>query len=187
MSVLLPRLRHAATLRNTLLAAVIWLAFAAGVMPLAQAEIERTAPGPSILDLRFAYSPAEAYATLDGLGHAGRRMYALAEATADVFYPLATAFFFALLLARLQRRTHRPAWLPLWPFVTLLIDFLENTALITLLLNYPQKMTALAQLASALTTLKWVSVGVTVVAILALVVAWFVKGKTRKLSEARQS
>lgn len=43
--------------------------------------------------------------------------------------------------------------LPLWPFVALLIDLLDNTALITLLLNYPQKMTVLAQLASALTTL----------------------------------
>lgn len=182
MQRLLHLLQRAATLRNTLLAAGLWLAFTAVIMPLAQLEIERAAPGPSIPDLRFSYTPAALYELLDGLAPSGRRMYQLAELTADVFYPLAREIFFALLLVRLQRRItgggfYLP-WLPLWPLVTLLLDFLENVALTTITQQYPAKMNTLAQIASTLTTLKWCATGVTVLAILFSTTGWLLQRKT---------
>ena len=179
MENILHRIHQAATPRNIWLSLTVLLVFALGIMPLAQTEIERNAPHGSIPDLHFSYSPTQLYDIFDGLGPAGRRMYALAEITADVFYPFAMAIFWALLFARLQRRSPDPAWLPLLPFATLLFDFLENAALLALLQRYPSEMNGLAQFASACTTLKWCSAGATMLTALTLSIGWFAWEKAR--------
>ncbi len=183
MTTLLHLLHHAATLRNTLLAGALWIVFTAGIMPQAQAEIERAASGPSIPDLRFSYTPAVLYDLLDGMGPSGRRMYLMAELSADVFYPIVRELFFALLLLHLQRRISGGffalPWLPLWPLVTLALDFFENAALVVITQNYPLKMNGLAQFASVMTTLKWCASGLTVAALLFSLTGWFLQRKQK--------
>ncbi len=170
MPPLLKFVHRIATSRYLILMAALWLVFTAVIMPMAQAEIERMASGPSIPDLRFFYTPDQLYGIFDGLTPAARRMYILAELSADICYPLVRELFFSLLLVVLlcPLASARPALrrLALWPFVTLVLDLLENAVLVALVLYYPLKMNQLALLAASLTTLKWAASGITLLLLL---------------------
>lgn len=170
MPPLLQFVHRIAAPRYLLLLTGLWLTFTALIMPMAQAEIERMANGPSIPDLRFYYTPEQLYGLFDGLTPAARRMYVLAELSADVCYPLVRELFFSALLLVLLRplpvaRTVL-RYLPLWPFVTLVLDLTENALLVVLTSYYPLKMNQLALIAGCLTTLKWFASAVTLLALL---------------------
>lgn len=136
-----------------------------------------------VLDVRFGYSPEEAYGIVDALGPEGRRLYAVTQVSLDLAYPA----LYSLLLSGLMALalTHgfpgrrRLAWLAFLPFAMALADLGENLSLTAMMLTYPPALTWLAQLANLFTLLKWglgiASFGL----ILAGLVAWLVRALTK--------
>jgi hypothetical protein len=127
----------------------ILLVFNLLIFPAALARI-----GGKVLDLRIAYSPADAYAALTAYGDAGRHAYILTELTADFVYPLGYALFFWLLFRIVAPRA--PRWVARLPFVVLVGDWLENAFILVLLARYPARADAVAMAASVSSTIKWI-------------------------------
>ena len=164
------RLRQRATRRTVLILLALNFMMNAVILPLAGARLQAFSGGVGTLDVRLAYSPAQAYAALAAYGSAGRQFYLLIELTADVVYPIIYSFFFSLaILFFWQRGGGRwpiLARLALLPFAGLLADYLENAGLITLLLNFPAQLPTLALLTSLFTSIKWFLAGLSLLALL---------------------
>jgi hypothetical protein len=140
-----------------LLAAV--LAFNVGVFPLAASRIDPQSRGGRPLDLRFGYSPEEAYAVMRAYGPEGRRAYMWIELTADVVYPAAYTLFLALCLTYLAERAGPASGLTrratLLPFAVLAADYAENAAIVTMLARYPERADSIARVGGVITAIKW--------------------------------
>ena len=111
------------------------------------------------LDARLTYTVETAYAVADALGPQGRAQYALSELSLDLVYPLLYGLFLSLLSVWLLRRLVLPGsgWLRLaWlPFAVVACDYAENVGIVQLLLTYPARTPAVAQVTSLFTTSKW--------------------------------
>lgn len=162
-------LSRTATPMRLLVAAVAMTVIRYAVMPRLGAQVMNT-PGAGPLDLMFAYSPAQAFATLGAFSGEGRDAYRLFLLTADVAYPITYTLFFAWSIALLSR-TKRWAggrWLLMPPLLLFAFDMAENTAIVTLLSVHPAQPAWLALIASLCTTLKWIFAAITIVMALTL-------------------
>ncbi|MEQ1510661.1 MAG: hypothetical protein ABL909_09720 [Sphingopyxis sp.] len=160
-------LRNSATPLRLLIVAIVMNALRYGVMPRMGAEVMNT-PGAGPLDLMFAYSPAEAFATIGAFSDAGRSAYRLFLLSADVAYPISYLLFFAWSIALLQRSTRWAAahW-PLVPPLALFgFDMAENAGIVTMLSLYPEQPWTIALITSICTTLKWIFAGMSFLVIL---------------------
>lgn len=142
---------------------------------------------PDTLDVQFSYSPERAYQLIDSYGKEGRQYYVLIELTLDAVYPLILALFFSSLTIYTFRRTFplNSFWqkLPLLGPLTMVVDYLENTSIVAMLLNYPQRLDVLAQAANLFTIAKFVLSGFELVLMLIGLVGWLGKaiyGRVKK-------
>jgi len=112
------------------------------------------------LDLRFAYSPTEAYELLAILGPQGRESYMFGTTVVDVAYAICYTLMFAVWLTLLFRGHSRftCAW-AVAPMVVFVIDMVENTGIALMLSNYPSEFHGLALATSITTTCKWLLAG----------------------------
>lgn len=170
-------LHRSATLGRLLLIAVISGALRYGLMPRMGAKL-MSAPDAGPLDLMFAYTPTEAFAHIAALSDEGRQAYRLFLVTADFAYPVSYTLLFAWLIVMLKRKTRwQEARFPvILPLLVFGFDMLENTSVVALLSAYPDQPVSLALAASIFTTLKWVMAGVSILAIIMLVVLRLVPG-----------
>ena len=143
-----------ATRRNVLLVVALDLIMNAALLPLASARLAVLSGGIGPLDNLFTYTPAQAYSALAAYGPAGRAFDLSSELTLDLVYPLIYSLFFCLASLYFLQRTasNRPALarLALIPFLALAADYLENAGLVALLLNYPTRLSALAEVTGRL-------------------------------------
>lgn len=144
--------------------------FNALILP-AMADKLATVPPLAVLDLRFGFTPEEAWQLLDALGEAGRAQYQQMELTLDVIYPLIYTGFLVFLLSLLYRKTLRPdsPWrlLNLLPFVVLIADFVENAGIVQLIRRFPERADALAGWTSVANQVKWTMFMITIGVVLA--------------------
>lgn len=132
------------------------------------------------LDIQPSYSPEKAYQLIDSYGEAGRQYYLLIELTLDAVFPLLLALFFGSLMIYLFRRVFPldSFWqkLPLLAPIVMVVDYLENTSVVVMLLNYPRRLDLLAQAANLFTVAKFVLYGLELILIAIGLVCWL--GKT---------
>ena len=133
----------------------IYLVFPLLVLPLTAGDMTQLP-----LDLRFAYSPTEAYALLAFLGPQGRENYMLGATVVDVAYAVSYTFMFSVWLTLLFRGRSRfsCAW-SVAPIVVFVLDMIENTGIATMLAFYPREIYGLAIATSIATTCKWLLAG----------------------------
>lgn len=111
----------------------------------------------SPLDLMFHYSPDQAYALIESYGPKVRHSYAISALTLDVIYPLTYSLLFSVWLSMLLKgQGSFKCAVVMLPFVILLFDLLENSGIVIMLLNYPQRLDIIAQLTSMATSIKWI-------------------------------
>ncbi len=122
------------------------------------------------LDLKFAYTPQQAYQLIDSYSEETRQQYMVGEMTKDLAYPVVYTLFMSISLMRLFPGKWKLAWSP---YTIFFFDILENIGIITLLLNYPNKLTTVAWFTSVFTSSKWVMV--------LIVVALMLGGLVQKL------
>lgn len=168
--------------RNILLFLGLYIMMIALVMNWGAAKIATLAGKPlQPLDLHFSYTPAQAYTLLGEYGEEGRKFYALFEMTADVVYPIIYTLLFCALIGHAWKiviqEKFRFALFIFIPFSTLLFDYAENLCIISLLKSYPTPMDWLASLSSIFTTLKWLSLGVCGLVLVAGMGTRIAKGK----------
>jgi len=109
------------------------------------------------LDLMFSYSPGQAYSMIGAYGPEVRHSYAISAMTLDVAYPLTYSLLFSVWLTLLLKSNSRIACvIRMLPFVILIFDLLENSGIVAMLVNYPQRLEMIATATSAATSLKWV-------------------------------
>ena len=123
-------------------------------------------------DLYFSYSPDQVYRYLDELGAKGRMAYARMELTTDLLFPVvySLALTVALVIAARSIRL-ATSWLQLLRFFPMLIviaDWGENLSLARVIHAYPDQPDALVAMASLFTSLKWISLALAVIALVAL-------------------
>lgn len=111
------------------------------------------------LDTMLFVPPDELFNMIEKYGEYGRVFYRNAELTADIAYPIAYLFFFALAISWLFQRGFAPEN-PLRKFNVVplgawFFDLLENLAIVFLLSVFPSTPTAVAWLLFAFIALKW--------------------------------
>lgn len=116
-------------------------------------------PSFETLDLQSSYSPERAYQLIDSYGEEGRQYYALIELTLDLIYPILNALMFSTLTIYLFRRVFPPDsfWqkLPLLGPIVMIVDYLENVGIVTMLLSYPRRLGVVAWTANVFTATKF--------------------------------
>lgn len=131
------------------------------------------------LDLQSSYSPEKAYQFIDSYGEEGRQYYAIIELTLDVIYPLLSALMFSSLTIYLFRRVFplHSFWqkLPLLGLVVMLVDYLENTGILVMLLNFPRRLDPVAQIANIFTVTKYALSNAELVLMLLGIIGWLGK------------
>ena len=135
----------------------------------------RLTHGAGILDMERHYDADGAYRILAAQGAVGRAHYLRSIWTLDVAIPVLVSLWLAIAITLARRHTRPPArrltQLALLPLVAGFVDLLENSAISVLLLRYPDRVDALANLAGMLTTLKH---GMYTLALASAVMAWLI-------------
>lgn len=112
--------------------------------------MKRLSGGLPLLDMRLGYSAPAVGRLFETLGTAGRSAYLRLLWTVDLCLPALFALFLSAAIRR--GRFRNLAWVPA---LASACDYAENTAITILLLHYPQRMPALVQLSSLMTSLKF--------------------------------
>ncbi len=116
-------------------------------------------PNFETLDMQPSYSPERAYQLIDSYGAEGRQYYARIELTLDLIYPILNALMFSTLIIFLFRRVFpmESFWqkLPLLGPIVMIVDFLENASIVTMLLSYPRRLDFVARAANLFTVTKF--------------------------------
>ena len=130
------------------------------------------ATGP--LDLQFFYTPEKAYSWVEAYGVEGRIQYRNILLTADIAWPMLYTLLLSCPITWLFKRSvaegSKAQLLNVVPFGALLVDYLENACIVTMLSIFPSEPTVLAWMATACTTVKWLFVGASVLVLLVGVV-----------------
>jgi nucleoside-diphosphate-sugar epimerase len=108
--------------------------------------------GLPLLDMRFTYTPDDTYRLFEMLGLEGRQTYLQLIWSVDILIPLLSMVF---LWAALSRGVFRK-----WRGFALaggVFDYMENIAITSLLLFYPDRTDGLAYVAATLTSLKFLA------------------------------
>jgi hypothetical protein len=136
-------------------------------------------PSFPTLDIQSSYSPEKAYQLISSYGEAGRQEYVIAELTVDLIYPILNALMFSSLTIYFFRRLFPLGsfWqkLPLLGPIVMIVDYLENTSIVTMLLSYPRRLDAVAQAANVFTVAKFVLSYLELILILIGLVGWLGK------------
>jgi hypothetical protein len=131
------------------------------------------------LDMQSSYSPEKAYQLIASYGEGGRQSYALIELTLDLIYPILSALMFSSLTIYFFRRIFplNSFWqkLPLLGPIVMIVDYLENISIVTMLLSYPRRLDLLARAANIFTVTKFILSDLELVLMLIGLLGWLGK------------
>lgn len=170
-----------ATGRRVLILIALILAYSVAVMRPAYRRVASLSDGGGVIDFLIVYPPEQVYEMIAAYGEQGRQLYATITLTLDTIFPVALASAFCMILTYLFHRAFsregvlRRA-LPV-PVVAMCADLLENISIVTMLLTYPQKLPAIALLASAFSTVKWTAVLAEVALATIGLASWLIRGR----------
>lgn len=132
--------------------------------------------GAGILDTDFIYTADHVYDVLTAYGPVGRSYYLSVFSVVDLFTPILMTLFLTIAISMVLRHTlaadHRLQKLNLLPFVAMAGDYLENSAIVVLILTYPARLDGLAAAASLFTAIKFVFTIASVLCIIAGLAVW---------------
>lgn len=153
--------------------ALLFTALAGLLFWLLSRGLANLPPGaPNIFDLQLAFSAEKFQSVLAAWGETNVRAY-VSGMWLDYLYPIAYALALSAWLAVLTRQTGRPPsrsiltlfW---FPFLAALLDYVENSLHLLILVVLHTFSPALVFLASLAAAVKWILAGLSVLAILAL-------------------
>ncbi|MEZ4901225.1 MAG: hypothetical protein R2822_05415 [Spirosomataceae bacterium] len=133
------------------------------------------------IDLTMGFTPERTLQMVASYGHEARAYYATVEYTVDVAYPVVYSFLFAIILSLLFRhKSYKPFdYVNLFPLVVLVLDYLENITIVSLLNSYPTQSMTIATLCELFKLMKWISLGATLLLIIYGLLKQLPKSKTQ--------
>ena len=143
--------------------------FSMYVFPKYQDQIDEIAGRPlKALDTRFHYNHSEVLTLFDQMGEKGRAVNQFISGRLDMIYPLVYGGFLTLLLLKLRRwqRASRWQFVVFLPVIAVCFDYLENFGVLSLISKFPAINEAQVQYVATMTSLKWIFVGLSILAIL---------------------
>lgn len=153
---------------------VIQGVFVWGLMP----RFTDATGGQLPLDSRYSYTADEAYGVLDAAGPGGRRIlgfFAALDMVYPIVYSLAAAVLVIFLVDRLAGPDHALQRLAMLPFLVAALDYCENASIVTLMVVYPDRLPAVAKIASSFTSTKWTFAAAGGVILIGLLIALGIK------------
>lgn len=133
-----------------------------GLIIIANILLVQYMPKEHALDLKFAYTPDEAHASIASLNSEERSNYKLGILAFDMPYLVIYCLFFSGILVKLWKKKR----LVIIPFAILIFDFFENLMVLQILKSFPDQNEVVALSASIFTTGKWLMVGALLVSII---------------------
>ena len=169
--------------RNILIFFVVQMLISAVLLPYMQTKFDPLGV-LGVLDLKFGFTPDEAYNMLSAYGEEGRKVYFLIEACIDIIYPIIYTITNLLLLSFVFKRGF-PAdsfiqKLNILPLLVIIADLAENSGIITILNAFPERADSAANFASTAGIFKWITFGISIVLFLIGLFAWAIKAAKSK-------
>lgn len=162
MTFLYSVLNRLANWKCLLLLLALYVSFPMYWLKNAEDTINRLAGKPlGPIDLTFSFNPTRTLAMVADYGPAARIDYAWIELTTDFVYPLVYSLLLMVVMTMLFRGKPNPLSIVL-PLATLLFDYLENAAIVTLLRTYPTQSTGVAVWCEVAKLAKWLCFGITI-------------------------
>ncbi|PLK44132.1 hypothetical protein C0V77_13400 [Emticicia sp. TH156] len=161
--------------RNIIIFFVLQITISGVVLPYLQTRFDPQGV-LGVLDLKFGFTPDEAYQLLSAYGEEGRKLYFVMEACIDIIYPVFYTITNLLLLSFVFKRGFQADSfmqnLNVFPMLVFISDILENAGNIAMLKAYPERINAAASLASTAGIFKWTTFGISIALFLTGLVAW---------------
>ncbi len=180
MNRVLPVLQRWANWKTIALLAVLFLAFVIFILPVMASPGGQSLP---VLDLRFWYTPQQAYEAIAQYSPEARQTAITSHLTIDVIYPMVYGLLLSLLLLVVYR--HAPAaqqsQLVLLPWRAVFADLFENIGLVVMFAIYPFRYSLLAWLTTIFTALKWLQLGFSFLALLIGVLLLVLKKRQQRV------
>lgn len=136
-----------------------------------------------VLDLRFGFTPDDAYEVINLYGDEGRAKMLFIGQVVDSIYPLVYTLFDILAITFLFNKIlptgSRLRILNLFPIFAMVFDFLENHFVGKLITIYPEHNDATAHLASTFNQLKWTCAAVGILLIVIGLASWVIKSRKK--------
>jgi hypothetical protein len=160
---------------------LVFLLFAALVLPGQAAQSEAYAAEAGSPDMSLLYSAGDLYRMAESYGEEGRRAYVVARFTFDLAFPLVFTLFLTTAITWVYGRAFAPG--SLWrranlvPLLGGLFDYLENLSTALVMARYPARTGVVEWLAPAFTLLKWLFVGGSFMLLAGGVVALWRRGR----------
>lgn len=117
-----------------------------------------------LLDTMLNYSLEEAYGQLRAYGENGRTICVFSTLILDSLFPLLYGAFMSLILAFLLQET-KYRILILMPLLVIFADYIENTHIAFLLINFPEQLPNVVYFCNLFTLIKWTLIGLALMAI----------------------
>ncbi|MBL4648699.1 MAG: hypothetical protein JKY03_03135 [Aureispira sp.] len=141
----------------------ITLAIAALVIGVGQ-PLDGSSGSIQLLDTMLNYSLEEAYEQLKAYGDNGRTVCVFSTLILDSLFPLLYGAFMSLVLVFLFQGTKYRAFI-LLPLLVIFVDYIENTHIAFLLINFPEQLPSVAYWGNLVTLTKWTLLGLVLMAI----------------------
>lgn len=125
--------------------------------PIGPYAFKQHANNLPLIDMVTNYSPQYAYKLIGGYGQGGRNYYIFESLTMDVVIPLVMLLFIIASINLIYKQTKLKKHIykfAIIPFVGFLSDYAENACVITMILNYPEKIKNLAVISNIFTLVK---------------------------------
>lgn len=140
------------------------------------ARLKEISNGIGTLDMKFSYSPREAYDVIKNLGALGRQFY-IKWLLMDFLVSLSTMLLFSILITYFLKKLsigEKIQKINLLPYIRGAFDYLENCFILIMLFNYPKEFMVAASIANLMTIIKWVLyiISLMVVIILMIMTGW---------------
>lgn len=157
--------------RNVAVVSVaIFILFMAIVLPRVStytATVTNNAPSP---DMSLYYSANELFDIAEEYGEEARTTYVILRFTFDIVWPFVYTLFLITAISFFMRKVadKRILFLSL-PLFAIALDYLENIVLSIVMISYPNRAVFFATIASPITILKWLFLGVSFVLLFVMI------------------
>jgi len=146
--------------------------------PIGVAGLLKVTDGVSILDYETRYTVDFAYTWLESMGEAGRSFHLLKIMPLDFVYPPSLMLFMfgwiSILLKVSTKDGSLIRYFNVLPIIYLLLDYLENIGIISMIINYPARLATICVCTGWITSIKkTVVLFIILLALVLLVVAIF--------------
>jgi hypothetical protein len=117
-----------------------------------------------LLDTMLNYSQEEAYAQIRAYGENGRTICVFSTLILDSLFPILYGAFLSLILVFLLQET-KYRTLILMPLLVIFADYIENTHIAFLLINFPEQLPNVVYWGNLMTLIKWTLIGLVLMTI----------------------